>query len=358
MSENGFALDVYATLNAAGSFYRTGMKGAARETAASFVAAGLSTSLLNAAKNLTNNLSNTKAKARCVDYSIKIDANAISTVNNLPAISFDALEQVAISYIDFIDMANVAQRLYAGIDFYQTFTANTSSAFPTYADIVFINTALVGATLNNIQAGVITITGNYTEYSAAKNSVMRSYIGADVAELGDNMLFESQYLGGSKQSCEDFYKYAQSLCGSTYLSGTYTIKNLQTAQNSIAIITAVKYDKGTPIDVVIARTWYSGRNDDSVAIGQQVSNDFLPACLKIYYPIDGSYSSNRPSKLRQPNEKFASDIGAPILSLVFNENFLSPLRINSLKNTFAWTAPLGYTIKYYILENGKYTLMG
>ena len=354
-----FALNVTKTLADAGSFYPSSMKGKQLETATTFVASGLNTSLINNIDNVYNNLKNNEEhKYLCSNYDFSFTKNDIIETNTIRA-NLD----IIISTIHVVLKNKEKNILVCGIDFYQEVDTNiNSNTFNQYTTIKFIDTSIVGENFSNLESFRFSIQGTYTNYSKYRNSFMGAYIGSTYAPVGSVTKAIADYVGGGKQSIAN-YEYI--LNNAIFDSGAF---NNREERNSIFITDSssswVSRDTSRKnLQVKTFRTTTPGYLQ-SGGFNKSSSVLSLVKCITLTQQdiVRQSYPFTYPTDIRDNFEKdlIQYQLGSPILYVMFyplndeNPSMGEDLNLYSYEqrrktiNLAKTLCPMGYNLKFII----------
>lgn len=342
MSDQRFAQDVHQTFADAGSFYISAFKGKAREQAVSFVGTGLATSLQNNIDNVIHNLINDdKHIYKCVDYDFKFRQTDISINDTLQTVIYAPLD-IDISSIDVNTKDQGSKLLLAGVHFIQEIDEEQIIAVDgkgyanprcyKYKSIKFTDNSIIKQGCKNLVSFNFNINGTYTKDSAIRNFLLKSYIHASHAPLGQSLTHITNYIGGSQQDINDFIKFINAIGGATYFKDTNIILAEIDFPNGLAIneqitITAKVngYSKNSKIlnDLNVVTT--IRRNETSE--GESSASFSVTEIQNKYYPeiiqAEASYYNN--------------------VTFEWNENISDYLK-NELTNAVYYNIPFGYNL--------------
>ena len=334
MSDQRFAQDVHQTFADAGSFYISSMKGKAREQAVSFVGTGLATSLQSNVENTIHNLVNdADFNYKCVNYDFVFTVRDI-TLSNDGCVIIHAPLDIHISSIDICLADNTAKLLLPAIDFIQEVeeTDIESVRYKQYKSIKLFNRDLIGPQGRNLKSLSFNINGTYTRESTIRNFLLKSYIGASHAPLGNSLKFITDYVGGYNQDINAFKNFLEAIAGSIYLDGAWRILGqYSTAFGGIYVIAKITgYDEYSnpilddTINVVKDITHFVER-------GQLLSNEFITTVLK-----------DQTTEINDDAETLAASLGNPVINLTVFDDDVGLVKANELRQAIENNLPFGY----------------
>ena len=332
MSDQRFAQDVHQTFADAGSFYISSMKGKAREQAVSFVGTGLATSLQANIENVIHNLANdVNFDYECVNYDFRFSQRDLSVSDN-GSIIIKAPLDIDISSIDIYLVNNEARLLLPGVDFIQNVELDSSKPrFGTYINLEFFDNTLFGVQGKNLKALSLNINGTYTQDATIRNFLLKSYIGASSAPIGDALKFIVDYIGGDSQNLEAFENFINAMAGSTYFTGNW--KQLRYYKSLATVEVKIKgYNGADPIydnDIRVFRQRYvSGARDE-------ISNSFYET--NIINDVTNINTNGIVGLLEN-----AKQIGNPIINYEIDSTFIGDVKASELEQAIENNLPFGY----------------